>query len=102
MSAFDVVATIQAQEGRGDELAAILQASLATVRQEAGCLRYDLHRVRRRPDELVMLERWASTDALKAHGAAEHFKETSARLAPLLAAAPVVRVLEALDVAGGT
>ncbi|MGQ2910291.1 putative quinol monooxygenase [Aeromicrobium sp.] len=99
MSAFDVVATIQAQEGRGDELAEILRASLATVRGEEGCLRYDLHRVRRRPDELVMLERWSSVEALKAHGAAEHFQETSARLAPLLAAAPVVRVLEAVDVA---
>ncbi len=58
MSALDVVATLEAQEGRGDELVAVLQASLATVRAEDGCLRYDLHRVRRRPDEVVMVERW--------------------------------------------
>ncbi|MEH3066904.1 MAG: putative quinol monooxygenase [Aeromicrobium erythreum] len=99
MSALDVVATLEAQEGRGDELVAVLQASLATVRAEDGCLRYDLHRVRRRPDEVVMVERWASVDALKAHGAAEHFQRTSARLADLLAAPPVVRVLDAVDVA---
>lgn len=99
MSALDVVATIQAKEGHADELAAILQGSLAAVRAEEGCLRYDLHRVRRRPDELVMVERWASKAALKAHGSAEHFRETSARLAPLIAEAPVVRVLEAVDVA---
>lgn len=97
--ALDVVATLQAQEGRGDELVAVLQESLAVVREEDGCLRYDLHRVRRRPDEVVMVERWASKDALRAHGEAEHFKRTSARIAELVAAAPVVRVLDPVDVA---
>jgi quinol monooxygenase YgiN len=90
----DVVATIAVRSGRADAVVEIVTAHLDTIRAEDGCLRYDLFRVRRDDDTLVMVEQWASKDALKAHGEAPHFREMSAQLAPELAAAPVVRVLE--------
>ena len=96
MSTLDVVATIVAKPGRGDAVAALLAGALATVRAERGCLRYDLFRVRRDDDTLVMIEQWASTDDLKAHGASEHFVELGGRLGPELAEPPRVRVLDAV------
>lgn len=90
----EVVATIHVQPGRIDEVVAILAGQLETTRAEAGCLRYDLHRDRRDPETLVMLERWASKEALRAHGETAHFVEASRRLSGLLASAPAVRVLD--------
>ena len=100
MSALEVVATIEVKEGRADAVVAIVQDYLDAVRAEDGCLRYDLYRVKRDPDTLVMVETWASKEALKAHGTAAHFVEMSGRLGPELAGAPAVRVLEPAAVAG--
>ena len=94
MTALDVVATIVARPGRGDVVAELLAGALDTVRAEPGCLRYDLFRVRRDDDTLVMIEQWASKDDLHTHGASEHFVALSVRMGPELAEAPVVRVLE--------
>lgn len=94
MSALDVVATLEARPGRGDAVAELMAGVLETVRAERGCLRYDLFRVRRDDDTLVMIEQWASKEDLRAHGGSEHFAELSARLAPELVGAPVVRVLD--------
>ncbi|NRQ49476.1 putative quinol monooxygenase [Aeromicrobium stalagmiti] len=90
----DVIATIQVQPGRADRVVEIVTGHLESVRAEDGCLRYDLFRVRRDPDTLVMVEQWASKDALRAHGTAPHFQQMSAELAAEVAGAPVVRVLD--------
>jgi quinol monooxygenase YgiN len=94
VTALDVVATIVAKPGRGDVVAGLLAEVLDAVRAEPGCLRYDLFRVRRDDDTLVMVEQWATKDDLRAHGASEHFTALSARMGPELVEAPVVRVLE--------
>ncbi|AXT86128.1 antibiotic biosynthesis monooxygenase [Aeromicrobium sp. A1-2] len=94
MTALDVIATIEALPGRGDVVADLLAGALDTVRAEQGCLRYDLFRVRRHADTLMMVERWASKDDLRAHGASEHFTELAARMGPELASPPDVRVLD--------
>ena len=94
MSALDVVATITASPGRGDAVAGILAGALDATRAEPGCLRYDLFRVRREDDTLVMVEQWATKEDLRTHGSTEAFAELSRRLAPELAEAPVVRVLD--------
>lgn len=92
----EVVATFEALPGRGEEIVAIVSGELAATRAEEGCLRYDFYRVRRDPEALVMLETWASKDALRAHGSTDRFQAMSARLGPALAGPPVVRVLEAV------
>jgi quinol monooxygenase YgiN len=90
----DVVATIRVQDGRADDVVAVIAEYVDAVRAEEGCLRYDLFRVRKDPGALLMVERWASKEALRAHGTVDHFVAMSTRLAELLAAAPVVQVLE--------
>lgn len=93
----DVVATLVAKPGRVDAVEQMLAAALDTVRAEQGCLRYDLYRVRGDDDALLMLEQWASSADLRAHGASEHFAALSARMGPELADRPVVRVLAPVD-----
>ena len=96
-----VVATIEAKPGHGDAAAALLAGALAGVHAEEGCLRYDLFRVRRDPDTLVMIEEWESSAALKAHGSSPEFAALGARLAEHLAGPPAVRVLDAVPPASG-
>ena len=88
-----VVALLTVQPGKGEELLAAWPALAAQVRAEDGCLAYDLHTVVRQPDRFVVLERWASTDALKAHGASAHMKEFGATGAAFMAGPSDVLVL---------
>jgi quinol monooxygenase YgiN len=64
-----VVATFTPRPGRGDHVAAGLQAAVAPTHNEDGCLLYALHRGIDDPETLVFVERWASTEALGAHAA---------------------------------
>lgn len=88
-----VVAVLRAREGAGGELLAAWPALAEQVRAEAGCLAYDLHRVLGDDDRFVVLERWASLDALARHGASPHMQEFGARSATVLAAPAEVLVL---------
>jgi quinol monooxygenase YgiN len=67
MSAVTVVATITAQPGAEAQLTKLFQEMVPPTRQEAGCLRYDLHRDPKSPATLVFLETWESQTALQAH-----------------------------------
>lgn len=72
MSKVHVTAKIVAKPGQADRLEKELLAVVPTVRREAGCLRYDLHRDSREGNEFLFYEIWESGDALKAHGQSEH------------------------------
>ncbi len=94
-----VVATLTAQDGKGEQLVAAWPGLSERVHAEDGCLAYDLHRVVGSPDTFVVLERWASAEALAAHGQAEHMKTFGMASREFMAARPVVVVLEADPVA---
>ncbi|MFC8508240.1 putative quinol monooxygenase [Streptomyces sp. NPDC057411] len=82
--------------GRGAEQAAAFEALAPVVRAEEGCLQYDLHRVADDPDRFVLLERWASAEALAAHDAAGHMTAADAANKAFRAGpARVVRLLDA-------
>lgn len=89
-----VVAVLQAQPGAGGQVLQRWPALAEQVRAEDGCLAYDLHRVAGDDDRLVVLERWASLEALAAHGSSPHMREFGASAAALLAAPTEVLVLE--------
>jgi quinol monooxygenase YgiN len=72
MSQVRVVVVLQADPGKGAEQVAAFEAVAPLVRAEKGCLQYDLHAVADDPDRFVVLEHWASRDALEAHLASEH------------------------------
>ena len=80
MSEVNVVVLARAKPGRGDEAAAAFQEVAVPTHAEEGCIVYALHRVANDPERLVLVERWASREALDQHLATPHltaFREDS-------------------------
>ena len=78
-----VVATIRPLPDRRAEVIAAIEATIAQVHAEDdGCLLYALHEG---PDRLVMIEKWESADALKAHAASPHMAAYAAKTRPMIA-----------------
>jgi quinol monooxygenase YgiN len=67
-----VIALLRTLPGKGPEEVAAFAALAPLVRAEDGCLQYDLHPVLDDPDRFVVIEQWASREALAAHAASEH------------------------------
>ncbi|MEX2972753.1 putative quinol monooxygenase [Streptomyces sp. C184] len=73
-----LVILITTLPGRGQEQIAAFERLAPTVRAEPGCLQYDMHQVSGEPDRFVLMERWASQEALAAHDATPHMIEADA------------------------
>ena len=76
-----VVAMLTAKPGRRGDLLALFSANMPAVHAEDGCIEYapfvdaegfGAFQTPVGPDAFVVLETWASADALKAHAAAPH------------------------------
>ncbi|WP_433734046.1 putative quinol monooxygenase [Nocardia sp. CA-129566] len=91
-----VVATMIAKPGQEELVEKTLRAAAPAVHAEPGCLRYALHRQRNKPEHFVMIEKWASKEALRAHGQGAALAEVGAALAEALAAPPEVLVFDPL------
>lgn len=87
-----VVASISAKP----EFRAAVRLALETVvppsRAEAGCLQYDLHVTRDKPDSFVMIERWPDDATLDRHMATPHFAALGAALDGKVTAVDIVRL----------
>jgi quinol monooxygenase YgiN len=93
MSEVVVVAIITAKHGAEAALAAELAAQVGPTRQEAGCLRYDLHRDPANPGTMVFLEAWATREDLKVHANTPRFLAARERQKDIVAAREI-KVLE--------
>lgn len=89
-----VVATITPLEGREADVETALREAVPAVHEEPGCLLYALHRAP--SGAFVMVERWASAEALRVHGKAAALAALGRRLDGLLAVPNDVQVLEPL------
>lgn len=97
MSKVHVTAKIVAKAGQADNLEKELLAVVPTVRQEAGCLRYDLHRDSREGDEFLFYEIWQDGGALKAHGQSEHMAGMRERIKDLVQGPSQISFWRAVD-----
>jgi quinol monooxygenase YgiN len=89
-----VVATIIPKPERRDDVrAALIHAVGRTHAEDAGCLLYALHESDR---GFCMIERWASADALRVHGAGAAIAELGPTLSDGLASAPDLQVYQAV------
>jgi quinol monooxygenase YgiN len=94
-----VVAIIEATPGQRDALLAAIQANLAAVRAEDGCIEYGPavdHAgsfAPLGPDTVVVIEKWRDLDALKAHGAAPHMAAFGEKVKAIVASR-AIHVLE--------
>ena len=65
-----IVATVSPKPGRADAVREAFTAAIPKVHEEPGCELYALHED---GYGFVMIERWATQEDLKAHGAGETF-----------------------------
>ncbi|HEX2821257.1 MAG TPA: putative quinol monooxygenase [Streptosporangiaceae bacterium] len=88
-----VVAIITPLPEYRDEVIAAFAATIAQVHAEDGCELYALHQA---PDRLVMVEKWASRDALATHSKGAALAALNPQLAGKVSGRPEVIVLDAV------
>jgi quinol monooxygenase YgiN len=89
-----VLAVISAKPGMRDNILQHVRANLAAVRAEKGCIEYGAAvdadpapqmQTKYGPDTFVVIEKWESLDALKAHAAAAHMAAYAAKVKDMIA-----------------
>jgi quinol monooxygenase YgiN len=93
MSRVHVLAVITTNPGKRDEVLANFKANVPAVLAEDGCIEYGAvvdcgeagFATAMGDDTFVVVEKWASLDALKAHAAAPHMKAYAEKNKDLLA-----------------
>jgi len=89
-----VIAVITAKPGKREEVLGHFRANVPAVRAEKGCIEYGAAvdaepalpvQTNYGPDTFVVVEKWESIDALKAHAAAPHMAAYGAKTKDLLA-----------------
>lgn len=96
MSEVVVVVLSRAKPGRGDDGLAAYSALAATTHDEDGCLAFALHRDPSDAERIVLIERWASREALDAHLTMPHLAEFRASTGDLWAEPATILVLDAV------
>jgi len=100
-----VLAIITAKPSQRDAILQAFRANMPAVHAEKGCIEYgpaiDAEgagsiQTRLGPDSFVVVEKWESLDALKAHGASSHMAAYAAKTRDLIAS----RVIHVLSPAG--
>jgi len=79
----------------------MLQLSLEHVRRsrtEDGCISHDVSVDGENPDRLLFVERWRDMDSLMVHFALDASKGFVKSLAPLVSAAPEMKIYDATEV----
>ena len=96
-----VIAIITAKAGLRDEILTAFRANVPTVQAEDGCIEYGATidtegvgalQTQFGADTFVVVEKWESLEALKAHAAAPHMAAYGARTKEMIASR-VIRVL---------
>ena len=89
-----VIAVITAKPGKREEVLSHFRANVPAVRAERGCIEYgaaidaeNALPVQKKwgADTFLVVEKWESMDALKAHAAAPHMAAYGARTKELIA-----------------
>ncbi len=96
-----VVAVITAKPGQREAILAAFRANMPAVHAEKGCIEYGPaidaefggFQTKFGPDTFVVIEKWESAEALKAHAAAPHMAAYAAKTKELIASR-VVHVLQ--------
>lgn len=80
MSQVVVVVSLQAGEGRADDLVAGFAPAIEATHGEEGCVKYALHRDSADPNHFVHVEVWRSQEDLDLHFGQPHVAELLTRL----------------------
>lgn len=75
MSELKIVAVIEVKDLYKDELISVFEKVVDETRKEVGNISYDLHQDVKNPLKFVILETWASKQAIDEHNASVHFND---------------------------
>jgi quinol monooxygenase YgiN len=93
--AVGIVATLKVQEGKEADFEAVFRDLSKAVRaNEPGNKLYQLCKSRKDATTYVVMEIYESDEALKAHGASEHFRTIGAAMGPTLAGRPYIHYFD--------
>jgi quinol monooxygenase YgiN len=101
MSKVYVSARLFPKADKIDDVVNEIRKTIPLVRQEKGCLRYDLHRSADGKAELMFYEIWEDQAALKAHSVADHMEAMRERIKDMLEKPGRIMLWEASEVAEG-
>jgi quinol monooxygenase YgiN len=97
-----VIAIITAKPGQRDSILTHFRANVPAVRAEKGCIEYGAaidadpalaFQAKWGPDTFLVIEKWESMEALKAHAAAPHMAAYGAKTKEFIASR-VIRILQ--------
>ena len=92
-----VVAVAKCKDGEAERMRAVMSEVAAASNQEEGCLSYVIHTDKNEGNRLVVVERWASQDALDNHFTLPHTQKVAENI-DALAEPPQIYFCEALPV----
>jgi quinol monooxygenase YgiN len=96
MSALYLAVSITAKPGKEAALKAALLALVKPTRAEAGCLLYDLHTDREKPQHLYFYEAWSDHAAWQRHNESSHINAFRA-IRPDLVETSVLHQLDKIE-----
>ena len=85
-----IVATVEVKPGSEDAVQGLLETAITQTHEEEGCVSYALHRDYENPQRFVMVERWASREAVEEHFTKPYLAELFAGLPEHVSAPPVI------------
>jgi quinol monooxygenase YgiN len=97
-----VVAVITAKPGQREKILQAFHANIPAVKAEKGCIEYGpavdaenalAFQTKVGPETFLVVEKWESMDALKAHAAAPHMAVYAAKVKELIASR-VIHILQ--------
>jgi quinol monooxygenase YgiN len=97
-----VIAVITAKPGMRDTILTHFRANVPAVKAEQGCIEYGAavdaenalaFQTKYGPDTFLVIEKWASMDALKAHAAAPHMAAYGAKTREFIASR-IIHILQ--------
>lgn len=97
-----VVALVKVRPGSEDAALAAVTGVIEQTHQEAGCLKYALHRSTTDAQQFVIVERWASQTDLDAHFQQPYMGRLFSDLADHLAEPPAIHFLTPTPVGDST
>jgi len=92
-----VTGVFHAQRGREGALAAVLAKYVVLSRQQPGCRNIDLAASALTPGRFVLVEKWETPDAQRAHFDSAEMVEMAQAASPLLTGPPELDLLEAVS-----
>ncbi len=93
-----IIAVLKAQPGKETELAeACAQLANEVRTKEEGNTMYIAHVTANDPTEIVFVEKYKDDQAMADHRHSAHYKAAGSRFKDLLAAPPVIKILNELE-----